>query len=102
MAPWSGIKGSKFTFESRDDPAGVRAVDLFEDVRGESDSIDSPIPLRRRRLFRVMKVFVVGFQESPIDEQTFLRKRAVGAEQDPILILFEEVFGRIGLGARVR
>src|SRR5215204_7236341 len=70
-------------------PHGILRVDLLQHRIGQSDAINPPAALRRYRSGAVLEVIVLRFEEAEV-ERVQLVAYAIGAEQDPVLVLVEE------------
>lgn len=58
-----------------------------------------PETLGRRGFFGVGEVLIVGFEETPVELQSWLGPGAIGSEENAIGVAFEEALGRERLAA---
>lgn len=81
----------------------VVVVDLLQDGWRQADAVDLPAALGRDWGGRVVEILVFGFEEAVVDVVELVAKDllrsldsvgdGVGAEDDAVLILFEELAG---------
>src|SRR4028118_2157679 len=74
----------------REEPLSVRRVDLAEYLIAEPQAVDLPAALRRNRPRAVIEVLVLGLEKAEVD-RIQLVPRAVGAEENAVLITVEEL-----------
>ena len=81
-------------------PRGICVIHLAQDLIRQMDPVDTPSPLWRNVRRSIVKILIVGFQESIVDlvesVVEYLLRRIVavrcriGAEEDSVLILLKE------------
>ncbi len=91
--PYSGSVGEEGGVEAGDEAEGVFVVNFFQDFVGEAHAIHGP---ERVVFFVIREVFVLGFEDAEVG-LVFVGNPAVFAEEDAVLIFFEEGAG----GARL-
>src|SRR5687767_7884707 len=87
---------------SGDDSRRVLVINLPQHFVRQIDAIDVPQSLRRKRLLRVGKILVLGFQKPPVQPHPLLGPRSVGAKQHAVLIADQELAGRKRLASQLR
>ncbi|GIW97125.1 MAG: hypothetical protein KatS3mg111_0458 [Pirellulaceae bacterium] len=79
----------------------VLVVRIPRRIIGQENAVDAPHALWRERFLGIWKVLVLRLQESPIVPIPLLGPRPVGTEQHAILVLQQELAGRIRLPAQL-
>ncbi len=77
----------------------ILGVDLFQNIVGKPDPMDVPKSLRWRRLLRIRKIFIPGFEKPPVIGQTQFWPLAIGTKQYAVLVANDKVPTAVGLPA---
>src|SRR5437588_2737744 len=87
--------------QARNNLRRVFVIDLPQHLVRQVNAINVPEALRREGALGVRKIFVLGFEEPPIEPHALFGPGAVGAEEDAVLIFQEEAASRERLPAEL-